>query len=38
MTEMQGAIGRIQLKRMQEWTELRNRNASILTQGFQSIC
>ena len=34
MTEMQGAIGRIQLKRMQEWTELRNRNASILTQAF----
>ena len=34
MTEMQGAIGRIQLKRMQQWTELRNRNATILTQAF----
>ncbi len=34
MTEMQGAIGRIQLKRMPEWTELRNRNALILNQAF----
>jgi dTDP-4-amino-4,6-dideoxygalactose transaminase len=34
MTEMQAAIGRIQLKSMQEWTKLRNRNASILTQAL----
>ena len=34
MTEMQGAIGRIQLRRMPEWTELRNRNALILNQTF----
>ena len=34
MTEMQGAIGRIQLRRMPEWTELRNRNALILNQAF----
>jgi dTDP-4-amino-4,6-dideoxygalactose transaminase len=27
MTEMQAAIGRIQLRRMAEWTSLRNRNA-----------
>lgn len=34
MTEMQGAIGRIQLNRMSEWTRLRNRNADILTKAF----
>lgn len=34
MTEMQGAIGRIQLNRMQEWTQVRNRNATILTDVF----
>lgn len=34
MTEMQGAIGRIQLNRMPEWTRLRNRNAGILTKAF----
>ena len=34
MTEMQGAIGRIQLNRMQEWTQVRNRNAAILTEVF----
>ena len=30
MTEMQATIGRIQLKRMSEWTEKRNNNASKL--------
>ena len=34
MTEMQGAIGRIQLRRMPEWTKLRNRNADILSEAF----
>ena len=37
MTEMQGAIGRIQLKRMSEWTKLRNRNALILNQAFEHL-
>ena len=30
MTEMQSAIGRIQLKRMKEWSDQRSRNAQIL--------
>ena len=34
MLEMQAAIGRIQLKRMSEWTFIRNRNAAILTKVF----
>lgn len=34
MTEMQGAIGRIQLTRMKEWTQIRNKNANILTESF----
>tara|TARA_B100000963_G_scaffold355449_1_gene373715 strand:+ start:862 stop:2055 length:1194 start_codon:yes stop_codon:yes gene_type:complete len=37
MTEMQGAIGRVQLKHMSEWTQLRNRNASILTNAFKQF-
>ena len=32
MTEMQAAIGRIQLKKMKSWTKLRNRNASRLLE------
>jgi len=31
MTEMQAAIGRIQLRRMGEWTLARNRNADAIT-------
>lgn len=30
MLEMQGAIGRIQLKRMAQWTEMRSRNAMAI--------
>ena len=37
MTEMQGAIGRIQLNRMPEWTKLRNRNATILNKAFKQF-
>ena len=37
MTEMQGAIGRIQLNRMSEWTQLRNRNATILNKAFKQF-
>jgi dTDP-4-amino-4,6-dideoxygalactose transaminase len=32
MTEMQAAIGRIQLKRMSEWTAARQQNANAITQ------
>jgi dTDP-4-amino-4,6-dideoxygalactose transaminase len=37
MTEMQAAIGRIQLKKLPEWLVLRKRNADILTQSFSNI-
>ena len=32
LTEMQSAIGRIQLKRMKDWTEKRNANAALIEQ------
>ncbi|MEM6405583.1 MAG: DegT/DnrJ/EryC1/StrS aminotransferase family protein [Pseudomonadota bacterium] len=34
MTEMQAAIGRIQLQRMSEWTRLRTAHAAALTQAL----
>ena len=37
MLEIQAAIGRIQLKRMSEWTARRNENAQILTGELQSL-
>jgi len=37
MTEIQAAIGRIQLSRMPVWQAQRKRNASILSDGFRSI-
>ena len=37
MLEMQAAIGRIQLKRMSEWTARRNENAQILTDELHSL-
>jgi len=37
MTEMQAAIGRVQLKKLPSWIEFRRRNASILNRGFSSI-
>ncbi|OOF21178.1 aminotransferase [Salinivibrio proteolyticus] len=37
MTEMQAVIGRIQLKRMAEWTELRQRNARILNEAVSDL-
>lgn len=37
MTEMQGAIGRIQLNNMAEWTKIRNANAKILTEKFSKF-
>lgn len=35
MTEMQAAIGRIQLQRMDEWSALRQGNAEILTKALR---
>lgn len=37
MTEMQAAIGRIQLRKLTDWIEKRRRNAAILTQDFLNI-
>lgn len=37
MTEMQAAIGRIQLRKLPEWLTCRRRNAAILTQCFQRL-
>jgi len=35
LTEMQSAIGRIQLRRMPEWHEARAANAAALTEAFE---
>ncbi len=37
LTEMQSAIGIIQLKKLPKWIELRRRNAQYLIQGLQGI-
>lgn len=37
MTEMQAAIGRIQLNKLPRWIESRQSNAAILTQHFKKI-
>jgi dTDP-4-amino-4,6-dideoxygalactose transaminase len=37
MTEMQAAIGRIQLKKLDAWVSKRRRLASILTEGFKQF-
>jgi dTDP-4-amino-4,6-dideoxygalactose transaminase len=37
MTEMQSAIGRIQLRKLPGWIEKRRRNATILTKAFFKI-
>ncbi len=37
MTEMQAAIGRIQLRKLPDWIETRRRLASILTEHFSKI-
>jgi dTDP-4-amino-4,6-dideoxygalactose transaminase len=37
MTEMQAAIGRIQLTKLPQWLKIRRRNAAILTKVFQDI-
>ena len=37
MPEMQAAIGRIQLKRMADWTLRRNQNAQVLSRALAAI-
>jgi dTDP-4-amino-4,6-dideoxygalactose transaminase len=37
MIEMQAAIGRIQLRKMPEWTASRNQNAQILNTALSSL-
>jgi len=37
LTEMQAAIGRIQLARMPQWHATRKRNAAALTAGFEGL-
>jgi len=37
MTEMQAAIGRVQLRKLPEWLAVRRRNAAMLTAGFAKI-
>ncbi len=37
MTEMQAAIGRIQLRKLDAWVEKRRHLASILTEGFKQF-
>jgi dTDP-4-amino-4,6-dideoxygalactose transaminase len=37
MTEMQAAIGRLQLKKLPDWVATRQRNAAILTEVFSQI-
>jgi dTDP-4-amino-4,6-dideoxygalactose transaminase len=37
MTEMQAAIGRVQLRKLQRWVEIRRRNAAILSERFSRL-
>lgn len=37
MTELQAAIGRVQLRKLDGWLKARRRNAAILTECFSSI-
>lgn len=37
MTEMQAAIGRVQLRKLPAWLAIRNRNANILNTKFKDI-
>ncbi|AQS38831.1 putative PLP-dependent enzyme [Shewanella psychrophila] len=37
MTEIQACIGLVQLKRMKEWTLLRNRNANIIAAALEDL-
>jgi dTDP-4-amino-4,6-dideoxygalactose transaminase len=37
MTEMQAAIGRLQLKKLDDWIAKRRENAAVLTNAFQAL-
>lgn len=37
LTEMQSAIGRVQLRKISSWIKIRKRNARILTKFFKKI-
>ena len=37
MTEIQAAIGRIQLRKLPEWNQMRARNASLWMQGLKDL-
>lgn len=37
LTEMQSAIGRVQLRKLPEWIRIRQRHAAILTECFSAI-
>jgi dTDP-4-amino-4,6-dideoxygalactose transaminase len=37
MTELQAAVGRVQLRRLPAWLERRRRNAAILTERLEAI-
>ncbi|MGC6497158.1 MAG: DegT/DnrJ/EryC1/StrS family aminotransferase [Candidatus Puniceispirillaceae bacterium] len=37
MTEMQAAIGRVQLKKLNEWTSLRTQNAQAIIEAFSEF-
>ena len=37
LTEMQSAIGRVQLRKLPDWTRTRQRHAAILTECFKQI-
>ncbi|WP_150138688.1 DegT/DnrJ/EryC1/StrS family aminotransferase [Candidatus Enterovibrio escicola] len=37
LTEMQSAIGRIQLQKMSEWTAKRQKNAKLIDEAFQQF-
>ena len=37
LTEMQSAIGRIQLRKLPEWVRIRRQNAAILTESFSRM-
>lgn len=37
LTEMQSALGRVQLRKVPEWVKIRQRNAAILTEQFEKL-
>src|SRR5262249_9077147 len=37
LTEIQSAIGRVQLRKLNEWVKTRRRNAAILTEEFSRL-